>query len=176
MQMTATVCWGEHWDLDKLYVCVWSFAYICNVIIAIMFLFAGGKVIVSQKGVSWVVWERRREDSNNGGEKVDLIPFLSVSHVLGDFWSYCPSSGKFVVSPTPDVHMHLINPVVMKFVVLASDGFWNVMSPKEMVNFIWDYKEARDKKLHQTHDVVKAIINEALNRWKKQLWQTFLWW
>lgn len=124
--------------------------------------------MVSRKGVPRVVWERRREDPDGGDEKVDLIPFLSVSRALGDFWSFCPSSGNFVVSPTPDVHMHPINPIIMKFVVIASDGLWNVMSPKEVVEFIWDYEEARDEKLHQTRDVVKAIINEALNRWKKK--------
>jgi hypothetical protein len=139
-------------------------------IIAIVSLLAGGKVMISRKGVPRVVWERHREDPNSGMELVDSIPFLSVSRALGDFWSYCPSSGKFAVSPVPDVHVHPLNPTVVKFVVIASDGLWNVMSPKEVVEFIWDYEhEKDDEKLHQPRDVVKAIINEALNRWKKKM-------
>ena len=125
--------------------------------------------MISRKGVPRVVWERRREDPDTGMELIDSIPFLSVSRALGDFWSYCPRSGKFAVSPVPDVNVHPLNPLVMKFVVVASDGLWNVMSPKEVVEFIWDYEhEKDDEKLHQPRDVVKAIINEALNRWKKK--------
>lgn len=120
--------------------------------------------MVSRKGVPRVVWERRRNGSING-DQVDFIPFLSVSRSLGDFWSFCPRSGKFVVSPRPDVYVHALNPKVQKFIIIASDGLWNVMSPKEVVEFIWDYEHSQDEKLHQPKDVVKAIINEALTRW-----------
>ena len=130
-------------------------------------LLAGGRVMVSRKGVPRVVWERRRNGSVNG-DQVDFIPFLSVSRSLGDFWSFCPRSGKFVVSPKPDVYVHALNPKVQKFIIIASDGLWNVMSPKEVVEFIWDYEHEQDEKLHQPRDVVKAIINEALSRWNNK--------
>ena len=123
--------------------------------------------MVSRKGVPRVVWERRRNGSVNG-EQVDFIPFLSVSRSLGDFWSYCPRSGEFVVSPKPDVHVHSLNPKVQKFFIIASDGLWNVMSPKEVVEFIWDYEHEQDEMLHQPRDVVRAIINEALSRWNNK--------
>ena len=126
-------------------------------------------MMVSRKGVPRVVWERR-----NGGmleeeedSEVDLIPFLSVSRSLGDFWSFNPRTKQFVVSPKPDVHVHPLNPDEQKFIVIATDGLWNVMSPKEVVEFIWDY-EHNDQRCHQPKDVVRAIINEALKRWKSK--------
>ena len=124
-------------------------------------------MMVSRKGVPRVVWERRRNGTPSG-EQVDFIPFLSVSRSLGDFWSYCPRSGEFVVSPKPDVHVHTLNPKVQKFIIIASDGLWNVMSPKEVVEFIWDYEHEQEEKLHQPRDVVRAVINEALSRWNSK--------
>lgn len=106
------------------------------------------------------------EDEEEDGE-VDLIPFLSVSRSLGDFWSFNPKTKQFVVSPKPDVYVHPLNPDEQKFIVIATDGLWNVMSPKEVVEFIWDY-EHDDQKCHQPKDVVRAVINEALKRWKSK--------
>ena len=124
-------------------------------------------MMVSRKRVPRVVWERRRNGTPSG-EQVDFIPFLGVSRSLGDFWSYCPRSGEFVVSPKPDVHVHTLNPKVQKFIIIASDGLWNVMSPKEVVEFIWDYEHEQEEKLHQPRDVVRAVINEALSRWNSK--------
>lgn len=117
--------------------------------------------MVSRKGVPRVVWERQRKGEEN---QVDMIPFLSVSRSLGDFWSFNPRTKQFVVSPKPDVHVHPLDPANQKFLVVATDGLWNVMSPREVVEFIWDY-EHDDQKCHQPKDVVRAVINEALRRW-----------
>lgn len=99
--------------------------------------------------------------------KLALIPFLNLSRSLGDFWSYNPRTNKFAVSPTPDVHVHPLNPKVQKFIVIASDGLWNVMSPHEVVLFIWDY-ECNEDECHQPRDVVRAIMDEALRRWNQK--------
>ena len=77
-----------------------------------------------------------------------------------------------MVSPKPDVHyVHALNPKVQKFIVIASDGLWTVMSPKDVVEFIWDYEHEQGEKLYQPRDVMKAIIDEALIRWNNNhLW------
>ena len=125
-----------------------------------------GRVMVSRKGVPRVVWERQRRNSSPDDEQqVDLIPFLSVSRSLGDFWSLNPRTNQFVVSPTPDVNVYPLDPTNQKFVVVASDGLWNVMSPTDVVRLIWDY-EHDNQKCHQPRDVVRAVINECLRRWK----------
>ena len=125
--------------------------------------------MTSRKGVPRVVWERRRVDPETGDEKVDSVPFLSVSRSLGDFWSYCPRTEKYVVSPFPDVRIQALNALFMKFVVLASDGLWNVMTPQEVVDFIWDYTDGlNEEKVNRPRLAIRALINEALNRWKKK--------
>ena len=104
----------------------------------------GGRVMLSRKGVPRVVWERTRtvykttstkttdgnlQTTTTSTQQVDLIPFLRVSCSLGDFWSFCHRTNQFVVSPKPDVHVHSLNPQEQKFLVVASDGLWNVMPP-----------------------------------------------
>ena len=118
--------------------------------------------MMSPKGVWRVVWDRERVNTATGQKSVDHIPFLSVSRSLGDFWSFNPRTGKYVVSPAPDVFVHRMDLSQQIFVVLASDGLWNVMSPKDVVNFVYDY----DKTL--AIDVVTALIQEALSRWERK--------
>ncbi len=123
--------------------------------------------MISRKGVPRVVWERRRNKGNGGDSGTDQIPFLSVSRSLGDFWSYSSRTSKFAVSPQPDVSVLPLDPSQQKFVVIATDGLWNVMSPTEVVEFIWDY-EHDSQQCHQPRDVVRAVINEALKRWNSR--------
>ena len=129
--------------------------------------------MMSRKGVSRVVWQRERKVLKADGSPpdsttpavFDAIPFLNIARSLGDFWSYNPATNKFVVSPCPDVHVLPLNLKEQKFIVVASDGLWNVMTPTQVVQFIWDY-ENDDQTCHQPRDVVKALIHEALRRWK----------
>ena len=118
--------------------------------------------MTSKKGVPRVVWRRLRK---TGEDIYDSIPFLSVSRSLGDFWSFNPRTNHFTVSPKPDVHVHPLNPKEQRFVVIASDGLWNVMSPDEVVRYIWDY-ENNDEECCKPRDVVRSIIEEALRRWQ----------
>ena len=61
----------------------------------------GGQVMICRKRGPRVIWKRW---SNNGTTTIDeLIPFLSVSRSLGNFWSLCSGSGEYVVTPTLDV-------------------------------------------------------------------------
>ena len=97
--------------------------------------------MMSPKGVWRVVWDRERVNTATGQKSVDHIPFLSVSRSLGDFWSFNPRTGKYIVSPAPDVFVHQMDLSQQIFVVLATDGLWNIMSPKDVVNFIYDYNK-----------------------------------
>ena len=152
----------------------------------------GGEVALSLKGVMRVVWERERTKSN-GKKEIDRIPFLSVARSLGDFWSYCPQSGEYTVSPVPYIHDFPLDLNEQKFIVLASDGLWNVMSPSDVVNFITDFdRKAEHLKTvysdspgttsgsgvpnsndngggsQSPRDVVSALIREALSRWERK--------
>lgn len=121
-----------------------------------------------------MVWERKKaSDDPDKPPTVDFIPFLSVSRSLGDFWSWCERTQQFVVSPHPDVCIHPLDPTHQKFLVLASDGLWNVMSPQDVVDFICDYEtvtedKGQEEEINQSRDVVRALIDEALYRWRKK--------
>ncbi|XP_075915904.1 uncharacterized protein LOC142909668 [Petromyzon marinus] len=61
------------------------------------------------------------------------IPFLAVSRSLGDLWSYDFASAQFVVSPEPDVSAYRLDPGHHRYLVLATDGVWDVLTPTEAV-------------------------------------------
>ena len=121
---------------------------------------------MSLKGVMRVVWERQRAKSN-GKKEIDMIPFLSVSRSLGDYWSYSSKTGNYTVSPVPYVYAFPLDLSVQKFIVIASDGLWNVMTPAEVVSFVDEYEDDSDI-YHQPKDVVTALIQEALKRWERR--------
>ena len=122
---------------------------------------------VSRKGVPRVVWERKKpSDDPDKPPTIDFIPFLSVSRSLGDFWSWSDQTNQFVVSPHPDVGVHPLDPANQRFLVLASDGLWNVMTPQEVVDFVWEYETAREE--CEKKDSVRALIDEALYRWRRK--------
>ncbi len=111
--------------------------------------------MTSMKGVPRVVWRRLRKSGEEG--IYDSIPVLSVSRSLGDFWSFNPITKCFTVSPKPDVHVHPLNLKEQRFIVIASDGLWKVMSPDEVVKFIWDY----DKEFCKPRGVIRSIMSRT---------------
>ena len=126
---------------------------------------------VSRKGVPRVVWERHCPSTEPGEEDtINLIPFLSMSRSLGDFWSFNEQTQKFSVSPNPDVQVHSLDPSRQKFIIVASDGLWNVMTAQEVVDFVWAYEQGErgveDGEGEEVRDVVRALIDEALERWQ----------
>ena len=62
-----------------------------------------------------------------------------LSHSLsssGDLWSYNATSETFVVSPEPDIATFSIDLKQHKFIILASDGLWNMVKPQEAVSIV----------------------------------------
>lgn len=53
--------------------------------------------------------------------------------LTGDLWSYDFYSGEFVVSPEPDVTVMTIDPKKHRYIILGSDGLWNMMPAKDAV-------------------------------------------
>ena len=114
-------------------------------------------MVVDARGTARVVWQR----------PVGSVPVLNMSRSLGDFWSYNPHTQQFAVSPVPDVTAHPLNLSIQKFVVVASDGLWNVMTPSEVVRFV-DKHRGKVQTLERPNSVVSALISEALDRWKRK--------
>lgn len=98
---------------------------------------------------------------------IDQIPFLAVARSLGadaahvwdlclkkpsrflitnvlyplkgDLWSYDFYSGEFVVSPEPDTTVMTLDPKRHRYIILGSDGLWNMMPPKNAVNMCYSH-------------------------------------
>lgn len=70
----------------------------------------------------------------------NLFPLIIISCVLtGDLWSYDFYSGEFVVSPEPDTTMMTLDPKRHRYIILGSDGLWNMMPPKNAVNMCYSH-------------------------------------
>lgn len=61
----------------------------------------------------------------------------------GDLWSYDFYSGEFVVSPEPDTSVHTIDPQKHKYIILGSDGLWNMIPPQDAISMCQDHEEKK---------------------------------
>ena len=89
---------------------------------------AGGKVAISASGTPRVVWSETTLDEKTGLITNKETPWLNMSRSLGDFWSYNAESGKFIVSPEPEVSVYNLNLTTDQCIILASDGLWDFVS------------------------------------------------
>ena len=77
-----------------------------------------------------VIWKRKVHHDTSS--RIDMIPLLNMTRSLGDFWS-CTDDNDYLISPVPDVYVHYFNFKTDKFLILGSDGLWDVMKPQEVV-------------------------------------------
>ncbi|XP_066491821.1 protein phosphatase 1D [Tiliqua scincoides] len=130
----------------------------------------GGSVI-NKSGVNRVVWKRPRLTHNGPVRRstvIDQIPFLAVARALGDLWSYDFYSGEFVVSPEPDTSVHTLDPQKHKYIILGSDGLWNMILPQEAISMCQDHEEKYFMGDFQ-QSLAKMLVNRALGRWRQRM-------
>ncbi|XP_077338264.1 protein phosphatase 1D [Lithobates pipiens] len=130
----------------------------------------GGSVI-NKSGVNRVVWKRPRLTHNGPVRRstiIDQIPFLAVARALGDLWSYDFYSGEFVVSPEPDTSVHTIDPQKHKFIIIGSDGLWNMVSAQDSVSLCQELeKSCASGECGQS--CAKVLVNRALTQWRQRM-------
>ena len=51
-------------------------------------------------------------------------------------WSYNANCDAFIVSPDPDVTCYPIIPERLRYLIIASDGLWNVVKYQEAINIV----------------------------------------
>jgi serine/threonine protein phosphatase PrpC len=105
-------------------------------------LASGGEVTDKQNGVSRIF--KKNEDG----------PGLAVSRSLGDIVAH--DCG---VSFEPEVIEKEIEPDDV-FIVIGSDGIWDLMSSPEVVGFIFDKSE------NKKETIAKILTEECRNRWE----------
>lgn len=130
-----------------------------------------GGCVMNKSGVNRVVWSRPQVNHTGPirrSTKIDKIPFLAVARSLGDLWSYNSELDEFVVSPVPDVYAYDLNKNKDQFLILASDGLWNMVRPQLSVSIVGDMENKRRKKDNKgphgspAHELVRV----ALESWK----------
>ncbi|XP_048857441.1 protein phosphatase 1D-like [Brienomyrus brachyistius] len=127
----------------------------------------GGSVMM-KSGVSRVVWKRPRtthSGPDRGGIIMDQIPFLSVARALGDLWSYDFCRGEFLVSPEPDVMVVTLDPRRHRYIILGSDGLWDMVPPQDAVTLCQAHDEALAPFAVAT---AHRLVSHALLRWRRQ--------
>ncbi|XP_011188932.2 uncharacterized protein LOC105216241 [Zeugodacus cucurbitae] len=141
---------------------------------------SGGKVVV-KSGVPRVVWNRPRNAGHRGpircNTPVDEVPFLAVARSLGDLWSYNSKRNVFVVSPDPDVQVIKINPKTFRCLIFGTDGLWNVVTPQEAVDTVYE-RECINERLqayanadsgnNEWTNPSKGLVERALKTWSSK--------
>uniref|UniRef100_W5K218 Protein phosphatase, Mg2+/Mn2+ dependent, 1Da n=1 Tax=Astyanax mexicanus TaxID=7994 RepID=W5K218_ASTMX len=131
----------------------------------------GGSVI-KKSGVNRVVWKRPRLTHNGPVRRstvIDQIPFLAVARALGDLWSYDFYSGEFVVSPEPDTAVIKLDLKKHRYVILGSDGLWNMVSPQEAVSMCQETDKAKCQTTKENVCSAHELVNHALQRWSQRM-------
>ncbi|XP_028662880.1 protein phosphatase, Mg2+/Mn2+ dependent, 1Db [Erpetoichthys calabaricus] len=129
----------------------------------------GGSVI-KKSGVNRVVWKRPRLTHNGPVRRstvIDQIPFLAVARALGDLWSYDFYSGEFVVSPEPDTSVHVIDPQKHRYIILGSDGLWNMIPPQEAISMCQDHEN--DMMGQFSMSSARQLVSHSLLRWRQRM-------
>ncbi|XP_065170238.1 uncharacterized protein Pp2C1 [Atheta coriaria] len=133
---------------------------------------SGGKVI-AKMGVPRVVWNRPRIGHKGPVRRstpIDEIPFLAVARSLGDLWSYNPFNGEFVVSPKPDVSVHVIDTSTFRCLIFGTDGLYNMLSPQMAVHIVQEAERRNEEATlfsPNPHWInpSKTLVERALDRW-----------
>ncbi|KAI6239123.1 Protein phosphatase 1D [Aphelenchoides fujianensis] len=103
-----------------------------------------------------VLW--KRVNTENGMERHELVPFLSIARSLGDYWSYVPETDRYAVSPMPDCEVRAIGPRD-KYIILMSDGITHVMNSDVIAEHINGWR--KNSALNLSH----CLVKESLSRW-----------
>ncbi|XP_036381004.1 protein phosphatase 1D-like isoform X1 [Megalops cyprinoides] len=128
-----------------------------------------GGSVMKKSGVNRVVWKRPRLTHNGPVRRstvIDQIPFLAVARALGDLWSYDFYSGEFVVSPEPDTSVVRLDPRRHRYVILGSDGLWNMVPPQDAVTMCQDHDEALAPFGVSS---ARRLVSHALLRWRQRM-------
>ncbi|KAK7925058.1 hypothetical protein WMY93_007368 [Mugilogobius chulae] len=128
-----------------------------------------GGSVMKKSGVNRVVWKRPRLTHNGPVRRstvIDQIPFLAVARSLGDLWSYDFYSGEFVVSPEPDTTVMTLDPKKHHYIIIGSDGLWNMMPPKNAVNMCYSHDKMVGPK---AMSCARRLGCTALLFWKERM-------
>ncbi|CAJ0947992.1 unnamed protein product [Ranitomeya imitator] len=82
-----------------------------------------------------------------------------------DLWSYDFFSGEFVVSPEPDTSVHTIDTQTHKFIIIGSDGLWNMVTAQDAVSLCQEQEKSyvNTAVLH-SHLYKRLLSTDSINQ------------
>ena len=125
---------------------------------------SAGAKIIKNVDMPGVVWTKTRMINVEGRTCYQDITALNMTRSLGDFWSYSVQSGKFIVSPDPDVHVHTLDMTHDKCIILASDGLWEKVSAHAAVNTVRSIHFENARRNGTWYNPSKNVCAEALEQ------------
>uniref|UniRef100_A0A3P8QPK1 PPM-type phosphatase domain-containing protein n=1 Tax=Astatotilapia calliptera TaxID=8154 RepID=A0A3P8QPK1_ASTCA len=96
-----------------------------------------------------------------------VVPSLKFSFsATGDLWSYDFYSGEFVVSPEPDTSVVVLDPKKHRYIILGSDGLWNMVPPQEAISMC----QNNDEEMAPCGvSSARQLVSHALLRWRQRM-------
>ncbi|KAB0344216.1 hypothetical protein FD754_021142 [Muntiacus muntjak] len=105
-----------------------------------------GGSVMNKSGVNRVVWKRPRLTHNGPVRR-----------------------STFVVSPEPDTSVHTLDPQKHKYIILGSDGLWNMIPPQDAISMCQDQEEKKYLMGEHGQSCAKMLVNRALGRWRQRM-------
>ena len=118
----------------------------------------GGSVI-PYKGVLRVVHKESPE--------VDKLPKLNMTRSLGDLWSIT-KHGKYLICPVPHVSIHHFDFTQDEFIVMGSDGLFNVVTPQMSVKIVQESCKGDIKNAAEAYKAAEELVTYALQEWDRK--------
>ncbi|MEQ2179390.1 Protein phosphatase 1D, partial [Goodea atripinnis] len=90
----------------------------------------------------------------------------TCSTVIRDLWSYDFYSGEFVVSPEPDTSVVILDARKHRYIILGSDGLWNMVPPQEAISMCQKNDEETEPCGVSS---ARQLVSHALLRWRQRM-------
>ena len=120
---------------------------------------------VSSNRVVWEPIQTNGKQTNEG--LVDRKPKLNMTRSLGDLWSITEDK-KYLISPIPDVCVHYYDFSKDKFIIMGTDGLWDMIAPQEGVEILHRFFDGDHMNEDKLDEAPKILMKEALERWSKK--------
>ena len=96
------------------------------------------------------------------------FPKLNMSRSLGDLWSITDDN-QYIISPIPDVSVRRLDRTKDKYIILGSDGLWNVVTPQMSIKTVNELCEDDVNSLAEVCKVVEGLISHAQREWDRKM-------
>ena len=118
-----------------------------------------------------VVWERKCPIQTNGRQTNEELVIrkakLNMTRSLGDLWSITEDK-EYLISPIPDVYVRNYDFSKDKFIIMGTDGLWNMITPQESVETFCCFCNGDPFNRDKLNQAPKKLVNKALEEWSKR--------